>query len=463
MLPWTGERFIPGMQGVIEAEHLHRYLIAAELARGLDVLDVASGEGYGSFLLSHVAKTVVGVDIADIAVNNATQKYVQDNLKFVCASCTDMPLDDASVDLVVSFETIEHHDQHEAMLAEIKRVLRPGGILLISSPNRPEYDKTLSEPNIYHVKELDLEEFSSLLKGCFQNQAVYAQRVLAGSTVVPLSNREKGYSHFTPETGEASNTLTQPIYFLAVASDSALPELGSSIYEADKLATNSDSSKFLELKIYFSELIEGQATGYSESRTVYALYTADKALQHVQLYFPDNIASINSIRLDIANAPAAVKVVSFKILDSDGNLLWQSNQLEQEVQGYGQIVFPDDTGVWVLCLNDDPQCELKLSAEVLRLIRPNSVIEAEVVVGELSEKLPAYLQQFQSLHTQLLDRHPTALNFSQQNMLELMALFAQIESEIKQKNAVIKAQDAVIQKLIAEQRLLSNISYAEEK
>jgi len=463
MLPWTGERFIPGMQGVIEAEHLHRYLIAAELVRGLDVLDVASGEGYGSFLLSHVAKTVVGVDIADIAVNNARQKYVQDNLKFVCASCIDMPLDDASVDLVVSFETIEHHDQHEAMLAEIKRVLRPGGILLISSPNRPEYDKTLSEPNIYHVKELDLNEFSSLLKCYFQHQAIYAQRVLAGSTVVPLSNKEEGYSHFMLEMEKPINTLTHPIYFVAVASDGDLPVLGTSIYEADKLATNSDSPKFLELKIYFSELIEGQVTGYSESRTVYGLYLADTVVQRVQLYFPESIASINSIRLDIANAPAAVRVVSFKILDSDGNLIWHSNQFEHEVQGYGQIVFRDDTGVWVLCLNDDPQCELKLSAEVLRLIRPNSVIEAEVVVGDLSEKLPAYLQQFQSLHSQLLDRHPTALNFSQQNMLELMAFFAQIESEIKQKNAVIKAQDTVIQKLITEQRLLSNTLYAEKK
>lgn len=463
MLPWTGERFIPGMQGVIEAEHLHRYLVACELAHGLDVLDVASGEGYGSFLLSHVAKSVVGVDVAEIAVDNASQKYVCDNLKFRCANCVDLPLDDASVDLVVSFETIEHHDQHEAMLAEIKRVLRPNGVLVISSPNRPEYDNTLSEPNAYHVKELDFGEFSSLLKNYFQQQAVYAQRVLAGSFVVPFTNQESGYSHFTHEAGDAVNTLIHPIYFLAVASDGALPAIGTSIYELDKLAINAFSSLSLEFKVYYSESVEEKSTGYSESRTVSESFVANGTSQLLRLVFPEGISAIDSIRLDIANMPAAVKVVSFSILDADGDLIWHSSQFEQETHGHGQIVYRDETGVWVLCLNEDPHCELKLSAEILRMIRPNSVIEVEIVAGQLSEKLPAYLQQFQSLHLQQLDQDPTALNFSQQNIIELMALFSDIQADIKQKNAVIRAQDTMIQKLIAEQRLLNTTQYVAKK
>ena len=463
MLPWTGERFIPGMQGVIEAEHLHRYLIASELAGGLDVLDVASGEGYGSFLLAHVAKSVVGVDIAQEAVSSANRNYARDNLRFECADCVELPLEDASVDFVVSFETIEHHDQHEAMLAEIKRVLKPNGVLLISSPNRPEYDLTLSEPNHYHVKELDSDEFSGLLKNYFQQQTVYAQRVLAGSVVVPLADQAAAYRHFSRESEEVVNTLTHPIYFLALASDGALPDIGTSIYEADAIANHSAATPFLELKVYFSECIEGQSTGYSESRTMYGVYAGDATLQSLRLVFPENISTIDSMRLDIANKLAAVQLVSLKIQDADGDLIWQSSQFEREAQGFGQVVFRDDSGVWVLCLNDDPQCELKLPAEALRLIRPNAVIEVEVITGSLSEQLPAYLQQFSSLHSQPLGQEPTALSFSQQNMVELTDLFAQIASEIKQKNAVIKAQDRVIQKLITEQRLLNGVRHTTNK
>ncbi|HNP61759.1 MAG TPA: hypothetical protein PKM72_13020, partial [Nitrospirales bacterium] len=47
-LPWTGERYVPGVIGDIELEHLHRYYLARELAVGKDVLDIACGEGYGS-------------------------------------------------------------------------------------------------------------------------------------------------------------------------------------------------------------------------------------------------------------------------------------------------------------------------------------------------------------------------------------------------------------------------------
>lgn len=138
----TGERFLPGMEGAIEVEHLHRYILACELARGRDVLDVACGEGYGSNLLAGVARSVVGVDIADSAVAHARAQYTRQNLRFVQGDCALLPLEDASVDLVVSFETIEHHDQHEAMLAEIDRVLRPGGSLIISSPNKKTYSDT---------------------------------------------------------------------------------------------------------------------------------------------------------------------------------------------------------------------------------------------------------------------------------------------------------------------------------
>lgn len=115
-LPYNGERYIPGVPGIIELEHMHRYVLAMQLAHDMHVLDVASGEGYGSHLLASVAKSIVGVDISNEAIDHATQRYKAGNLEFRQGSCVALPVDSNSIDLVVSFETIEHHDQHQEML-----------------------------------------------------------------------------------------------------------------------------------------------------------------------------------------------------------------------------------------------------------------------------------------------------------------------------------------------------------
>ena len=72
-MEFTGERYIPTLEGEIKYEHLHRYALSLELARGKSVLDLASGEGYGSALLAKVAQSVIGVDIDPDAVKYATK------------------------------------------------------------------------------------------------------------------------------------------------------------------------------------------------------------------------------------------------------------------------------------------------------------------------------------------------------------------------------------------------------
>ena len=118
-LEWTGERYLPGIKGSIALEHLHRYAMACQFAKGKNVLDIASGEGYGSVMLSKVAQRVIGIDISKETIIYATERYGTENLDFSVGSCDAIPLKDSSMDLIVSFETIEHHDQHLAMLAEI--------------------------------------------------------------------------------------------------------------------------------------------------------------------------------------------------------------------------------------------------------------------------------------------------------------------------------------------------------
>ncbi|MBV8834528.1 MAG: class I SAM-dependent methyltransferase, partial [Acidobacteriaceae bacterium] len=123
-LPFTGERFTSAESGQIEIEHVHRYVLARHFCRGKDVLDIASGEGYGSALLAQVARSVIGVDVADEAIAHAAHNYGCERLSFRLGAAEQLPLADASVDVVVSFETLEHFYAHGQFLAEIRRVLR---------------------------------------------------------------------------------------------------------------------------------------------------------------------------------------------------------------------------------------------------------------------------------------------------------------------------------------------------
>lgn len=183
-LEFTGERMTTGLgsvHGVIE--HLHRYAIAQKITNNKVVLDIASGEGYGSFLLSKSATKVFGVDIDEESINHAKVKYASSkNIEFSVGSTDAIPLEDRSVDVVISFETIEHHDKHDLMMKEVSRVLKTDGVLLISSPEKSIYSKR-DPNNPYHIRELNLDEFSDLLKRNFKNIKLFNQRFVIGSLI----------------------------------------------------------------------------------------------------------------------------------------------------------------------------------------------------------------------------------------------------------------------------------------
>ena len=220
MIDFTGERFIPTESGEIRYEHMHRYAWAAGLCGGRDVLDIASGEGYGSTLLARSARSVVGVDISEAAVAHARQKYAgMSNLRFETGSVTAIPLDSASVDVVVSFETVEHLSEQSQMLAELRRVLRPDGVLVISSPNKKVYSDDRNYSNEFHVKELYLHEFDALLREQFAAITYLGQRLVTGSLVLPLEGAGAAYQAITlagdvplAQTADAHDAM----YFVAV-------------------------------------------------------------------------------------------------------------------------------------------------------------------------------------------------------------------------------------------------------
>ncbi len=224
-MQFTGERYTPSEAGEIRQEHLHRYACVKSLCEGKTILDIASGEGYGSAMISSVALKVFGVDISEEAVSHAAARYGQlhKNLEFKCGSVTDIPLPSASVDVVVSFETIEHLAEQAEMLREISRVLREDGILIISSPNKPVYNARNGDRNEFHVKELNFAEFDEALRVEFQNIKYFGQRFSVVSTIVPLtedlgSGQVNAFTEVGGEVESGLAPLNDAVYFVAVAS-----------------------------------------------------------------------------------------------------------------------------------------------------------------------------------------------------------------------------------------------------
>jgi len=176
----TGERFIPTHWDgeLVHAEHLARYRLAAQLAAGRRVLDVACGEGYGSALMAAAgAESMTGVDVDRSTVEHVRERHGVDAQ---VGDIRSLAFADDSFDLVVSFETIEHVREPERALDELARVRAPGGHVLISTPNAGEY---LVE-NEFHVREFGHDEFVGLLGDRFPSVRLLYQHNWLTSAVL---------------------------------------------------------------------------------------------------------------------------------------------------------------------------------------------------------------------------------------------------------------------------------------
>ena len=220
-MEFTGERVVPGQTDVdLMNEHLARYSFAEALVAGKRVLDAGCGVGYGSARLARSADRVVGFDSAREPLLTTQHDYANFDVRLAEGDCRSLPFSDASFDVVVAFEVIEHLENWRGLLSEARRVLTPGGRLLVSTPNKVYYQQTRTTPNLYHVHEFNYGEFREELAKFFTNTTMFLENHSDAVTFTPLE--AKGVRTFLEAT---SADPEQAHFFLAVCS--AEPLFGS--------------------------------------------------------------------------------------------------------------------------------------------------------------------------------------------------------------------------------------------
>ncbi len=224
---FTGERYVPGEGGAqIAYEHWHRYAFAKRWAVGRNVLDVACGTGYGTALLSTVARLCWGIELDRETAQEASRLAAAENLCVLQADVGKLPLATASMDMVVAFEILEHVEDYQSLMQELARVLSPDGMLLISTPNKASYSDDRHYRNPYHVKEFYRDEFLALLHRYFPEVLLCHQQIRSGSLIIEDSKTDKpgGDSASGPSIVHDGEVLvdsmggqaTEPMYFLAL-------------------------------------------------------------------------------------------------------------------------------------------------------------------------------------------------------------------------------------------------------
>lgn len=234
-MEFTGERLIPGVGGEIELEHRHRYLATAHLCQDLKVLDIACGTGYGAQILARAALRVHGVDSHEPSIDYARKFFPWPNLTYERGEMTKLPLEDGAVDVVSSFESIEHIGASDQLLflEEVHRVLTPKGFLVLSTP----LAENSSGDNPFHLKELTLKELTQLLQPRFLGGVeFFFQKIVYGSLIAGPCG---GFTTFS--SNKTYHGHHRPTYVIAIASKEKPPLLpislldGSAYYHQLKL------------------------------------------------------------------------------------------------------------------------------------------------------------------------------------------------------------------------------------
>lgn len=235
-MKFTGERIIPGqVEPDLLNEHLARYHFARQFVRNKRVLDAACGSGYGSAMLAETAGSVIGIDISREAVGYARSNYAAAaaagaEIDFSEGDCLALPLNDHSVDVAVAFEIVEHIRDAAGFLRELRRVLRPDGLLILSTPNRLYYTEDRGEVNPFHEKEYTFAELDALIDPFFRHRRIIFENHVDGFAVAgpgaELNSAESPPATLLTDKGATPSPEARArdaYFFIAVCSALSLP------------------------------------------------------------------------------------------------------------------------------------------------------------------------------------------------------------------------------------------------
>ncbi len=157
-------------------EHAARYRFVERFVKGKDLLEVGCGIGWGTRELSHHVRRIVAIEIDRERIGIAKKWFSKEGILYIMGDGCSLPFKGESFDVVVSLEVIEHIEDQRGYLREIRRVLKEGGLAIISTPNREVIYMEGTPPNPFHVKELSLREFMDLLSETFGSVEIFGQR-----------------------------------------------------------------------------------------------------------------------------------------------------------------------------------------------------------------------------------------------------------------------------------------------
>ncbi len=343
---YTGERFMPDiiMGSETVMEHFHRYVDISQLVHNKVVLDAACGEGYGTNILSQYASKCVGIDISEEAIDNAKNKYQSNKISFTCASIANLPFEDHSFDVVVSFETIEHveEDIQILFLKEVKRVLKEDGLFIISTPNKEIYSDRDQYKNEYHIKEFYKDEFIKFIDTEFKFQKLYGQYIGETSTLIEEDISTQEIKLLIDE----KNKLNNAKYFVVVASNLQLDrhEYLNSLY---LYSDDSSNLKGYKAQLFYKQKMET----FTESNSIEQRILPNNETVAIKVSLP-SMCLIDELRFDPIDINAIIDLHSIIVTDSDGHERDVINQVTSnaEMKQNNKYVF----------INTDPQFYIPL-------------------------------------------------------------------------------------------------------